>query len=89
MSAFNEKQTEIIDAFFRTDKINNQQIAVILPALVRWIFKQRPELKEKLKICYGPQLTDVMQGLGADLLEKNSEAEKMLDAMLSSIRREN
>ncbi len=89
MGAFNEKQTGIIDAFFRTGKINNQQTAVILPALVRWIFEDRPELKEKLKTCYGPQPENVMQGLGADLLEKNGEAEILLDAMLSNIRREN
>ncbi len=89
MSIFSEKQTEIIEVFFRKGKINKQQTAVILPALVRWIYKEKPELKNKLKKCYGPQLEDVMQGLGSDLLEENREAENLLELMLSKVRKEN
>ncbi len=89
MSDFSEKQAEIIDCFFRTGKINNQQRAVILPVLVIWIFKEKPELKNKLSSCYGPLLEDVMQGLGSDLLDKKPEAESLLEEMLSKLRKEN
>ena len=89
MNDFSEKQTEIIDCFFRTGKINNPQRAVILPVLVSWIFKEKPELKNKLKSCYGPLLEDVMQGFGSDLLDEKSEAENLLEEMLSKVRKEN
>ena len=89
MSDFSEKQTEIIDCFFRTGKINNQQTAVILPALIRWVFDERPELKNKLSRCYGPLPEDVMQRLGSDLLDKKPEAENLLEEMLSKVRKEN
>ena len=89
MSDFSEKQTEIIDCFFRTGKINNQQTAVILPALIRWVFDERPELKNKLSRCYGTLPKDVMQRLGSDLLDKKPEAENLLEEMLSKVRKEN
>ena len=89
MNDFSEKQTEIIDCFFRTGKINNQQTAVILPALIRWVFDERPELKNKLSRCYGTLPEDVMQGLGSDLLDEKSEAENLLEEMLSKVRKEN
>ena len=89
MSPFNEKQTEIIDVFFRTGMISNQQTAVILPALVRWVLAEKPELKKKLVSAYGPQLSDVMQGLGSDLLAESSEAQGLFEAMLSKVRKEN
>ena len=89
MNDFSEKQTEIIDCFFRTGKINNQQTAVILPALIRWVFDERPELKNKLSRCYGTLPEDVMQRLGSDLLDKKPEAENLLEEMLSKVRKEN
>jgi hypothetical protein len=89
MSDFSGKQTDIIDCFFRTGKTNNQQRAVILPVLVSWIFKEKPELKNKLSSCYGPLPEDVMQGLGSDLLDKKTEAENLLEEMLSKVRKEN
>jgi len=88
MRDFNEKQIEIIDVFFRTGKINNQQKAVILPALIRWVFDEKPELKNTLSSCYGPRLEDVMQGLGSDLLDKKPEAENLIEEMLSKVRKE-
>ena len=89
MFDFSEKQTEIINVFFRTGKINNQQTAVILPALVRWVFDERPELRNRLSRCYGPLLEDVMQGLGSDLLDKNPGAENLIEEMMSKVRKEN
>ena len=89
MSYFSEKQTEIIDCFFRTGKINNQQRAIILPGLVSWIFKKKPELKNKLCNWYGSLPEDVMQGLGSDLLDKKPEAENLLEEMLFKVRKEN
>ena len=89
MSDFSGKQAEIIDCFFRTGKINNQQRAVILPVLVSWIFKEKPELKNKLSSCYGSLPEDVMQGLGSDLLDKKAEAENLLEELLSKVRKEN
>ena len=89
MSAFSRKQTEIIDVFFRAGKISNQQRAVILPVLVNWIFKEKPELKNKLSSCYGPLPEDILQGLGSDLLDKKPEAENLLEEMLSKVRKEN
>ena len=89
MNDFSEKQTEIIDCFFRTGKINNQQTAVILPALIRWVFDERPELKNKLSRCYGTLPEDVMQRLGSDLLDQKPEAENLLEEMLSKVRKEN
>ena len=89
MSDFSEKQTDIIDVFFRTGQINNQQTAVILPALIRWVFDERPELKNKLSRCYGTLPKDVMQRLGSDLLDKKPEAENLLEEMLSKVRKEN
>ena len=88
MRDFSEKQTEIIDCFFRTGKINNQQTAVILPALVLWIFDEKPDLKKALIHNYGPLPKDVMQGLGSDLLDKKPEAENLLEEMLSKVRKE-
>ena len=88
MFDFNEKQTEIIDLFFRTGKITNQQRAVILPALIRWVFDERPELKSRLSNSYGPLLEDVMQGLGSDLLNQNPDAESLVEEMLSKVRKE-
>ena len=49
MSDFSGKQAEIIDCFFRTGKINNQQRAVILPVLVSWIFKEKPEAENLIE----------------------------------------
>ena len=89
MNDFSEKQTEIIDCFFRTGKINNQQTAVILPALICWVFDERPELKNKLSRCYGTLPEDVMQRLGSDLLDKKPEAENLIEEMLSKVRKEN
>ncbi len=89
MSSFSEKQLEIIDVFFRTGEINNQQKAVILPSLVHWVFDERPELRSRLSSCYGPLLEDVMQGLGSDLLDNKPEAETLVEEMLSKVRKEN
>ena len=89
MSDFSGKQKEIIDCFFRTGKINNQQAAVILPALIRWVFDERPELKNKLSRCYGTLPEDAMQRLGSDLLDKKPEAENLIEEMLSKLRKEN
>jgi len=89
MRDFSEKQTGIIDYFFRTGKINNQQTAVILPALILWIFDEKPDLKIALVHSYGPLPEDVMQGLGSDLLDKKPEAESLLEEMLSKVRKEN
>ena len=88
MSDFSEKQLEIIDCFFRTGKLNNQLAALVLPALVNWAFKEKPELKETLVNYYGLNQTDVMRGLGSDLLSNNSEAKNLLEAMLSKVRKE-
>ena len=88
MRDFSEKQLEIIDIFFRTGEINNQQTAVVLPALVRWVFDERPEMRNRLIRCYGPLLEDVMQGLGSDLLDNKPEAETLVEEMLSKVRKE-
>lgn len=88
MDAFTEKQEEIIDLFFRTGSINNQQIAVILPALVRWVFKEQPELKKELERLYGSPPEDSICGLGTELLQKDKKAKLLVVTMLSRLRKE-
>lgn len=87
MCDFTECQEEIIDSFFRTGNINKQQTAVILPALTRWVFRERPELKKDLEKYYGKLQEDVICGLGSDLLQENEDAEILVEVMLSSLRK--
>lgn len=88
MRTFTTDQEAVIDAFFRTGRLNNRQTAVILPTLVRWIFKEKPDLKKELVRLYGPQPEEVLSGFGADILDGSREAEFLLETLLSSIRRE-
>ena len=86
LTLFDEKQTEIINRFFKSGRITKQQMAVILPTLVRWVCQKCPDLKTTLTTQYGPGLTDIFEGLGSELLTENEKARNLFEDMLSRTR---
>jgi len=86
VSNFTAKQEAIIDIFFRTGRLTHQQTAVILPALIRWIFKEKPDQKKELVRRYGPEPETVLSGFGSDILNDSRDAEILMETLMSTIR---
>ncbi|MCP4715292.1 MAG: hypothetical protein GY868_09260 [Deltaproteobacteria bacterium] len=79
---------EIIDRYFCTGVMARKDMALLIPALVRHTLAHDPKTADLLKRQYGPDLQSILAQIGTAILDGSSEAQMLVELMISKTRQD-
>ena len=83
---FSTDQQTILDHICRTGTFTGRQVALLLPRLVEYILAHDEALAGELNLKYGDR-SEILEKLGADLLEGRQAAKELFENMISKTKK--
>jgi hypothetical protein len=88
MHFFSTRQRDAIAQILTTGTVRKSQVAILLPRLVEYVFRNDATLRARLVHTYGPRVADVLEGLGSALLAGEPQARGLFELMVSKTRKD-
>jgi len=84
---FSAEQQDIMDHIFQTGIFTTRQVALLLPRLVEFTLAHNEGIAGELTLQYGRDRAEILEKLGADLLEGRQAAKELFENMISKTKK--
>ena len=89
MESFSARQRDVIRIILSGGRVTRPQVAVLLPQLVQYIFRNDATLRDELVQHWGTRLADILERLGSALLSGDRKALALFEVMVSRTKKDN